>query len=283
MSATRSTYRKPAAEVAYQKQLRDQYLAEGVPPGVDLTLKKAVVRQVSREIAKSIILRYEWLGTMSSSSLHYGLMFGDYCAGVTCVALRGSGTAGPTTSRRFGLEQVDMATLCRGACVHWAPQGANSKLVSWTVRLLGKARAGKLLVAYSDADAGEIGTIYQACGWYYVGRTKRHKSSEFVSKDGRVINSQTVGHYARANGLRYCQYVRILKERGWRTQESSRKRIYCVILDRSDRLLRERIEAMSRPYPKRAVSIGADALTQPGERGRLATDHGAPPTPDEVT
>lgn len=246
---SRSTFRKPAGEVAWQRQLRDRYEDEPPPP-VELDLSAARVRPVSRSIAKSIILKYEWLGTMATTSLHYGIFFGIYCAGVTCVAVRGSGTAGINRTKTFGIEPADLCTLARGACVHWAPTGTNSKLVAWTTRLLSKARAGKLIVAYADPDAGEIGTIYQACGWDYLGTTIG-APTEIVSPQGRVINVRTVGSYAKRARMRYSKMEAALRARGWETQRSSRKGIYARILDPSDRDLVRRINSMRLPYPKR--------------------------------
>lgn len=235
-----------------------------------MPLKASRVVRVNRRLAESIILRYEWLGTMGSSSYFYGLMFGDRCAGVCCVAKHGGGTAGPTTGHRFGLVQAEVAILARGACVHWAPPGANSRLVSLTTKLLVRDAPGhRIMMAYSDSEAGEIGTIYQACGWTYVGKTRRGKDSEIVSPSGRVVNSQTVGHWARKNGIRYSDYQKLLIRRGWRPQVSNPKGIYVKQLVKGDDLLAARLRDMSLPYPKRAASIGLDAPGhQPGEGGQ---------------
>lgn len=266
----RSTYRKPAHEVAWQKQLRDGYLNEGSPPEASIPLKASRARRVSQSIAKSIILRYEWLGALGTASVFYGLMFGDKCAGVCCVAVNGSGTAGPTTGQKFGLPQTAVCTLSRGACVHWAPAGANSKLVSWTCRLLARDRPeARIVLAYSDSDAGEIGTIYQACGWTYIGCTKRGADAEFVSPQGRVLNSQTIGHWAKKNGMRYCEYAKLLKSKGWVSQRSNPKRIYCRVLRSDDQSLVARVSRMRVPYPKRAVSIGHDAPANQVGKGGL--------------
>ena len=62
---SRSTFRDVAGDVAWQKQLRDRYLEEGMPPVPHLSLKKSVVRPVNRKMAEHIILKYEWLGTMA--------------------------------------------------------------------------------------------------------------------------------------------------------------------------------------------------------------------------
>ena len=89
----------------------------------------------------------------ASSSLHYGIFFGNECGGVCCVAINGTGTAGPFIANQFGIERKHLTILVRGACVHWAPTGANSKLVSWTARLVAKEGA-KIMLAFSDDDAG---------------------------------------------------------------------------------------------------------------------------------
>ena len=88
---SRLTFRKKAGAVCYQKQLRDQFIDEGVPPVPHLDLKRAVVRPVSRKTAEQIILKYEWLGTMAQTSQHFGVFFGPFCAGVCCVGTHCSG------------------------------------------------------------------------------------------------------------------------------------------------------------------------------------------------
>lgn len=271
MTTSRYTYRRPANEVAWQKQIRDRYMNEGCPVR-RLSLKEARVESVGRNLAKAIIDRYEWLGTLGSSSLFYGLMFGHHCAGVCCVAIRGSGTAGPTTGRKFGLDQKHIATLARGACVHWAPSGANSKLVSWTAKRVGGDGIAKIMLAYSDSDAGEVGTIYQACGWTYIGTTQRPSDGEYVSPKGRVLNSQSIGAWARRCSMTYSAYKTELIKRGWRTQKSNPKGIYAVVLDKKDENLLRLLSRLAKPYPKRAESIGSDApANHAGEGGATPT------------
>lgn len=127
---SRLTFRDPAQEVAWQKQLRDRYLGEGIPPVPHLDLKRAEVRLVKRKLAEQIILKYEWLGTLPSGCTHFfGIFFGMYCAGVTCISV-GSGGANIYAHKEFRISRHELAYLARGANVHWSPKGANSKLVS---------------------------------------------------------------------------------------------------------------------------------------------------------
>lgn len=250
----RETFRDVATPgtPAWQRQLRDRY-ADIPAPDVDLSLKTSRVRPIGRRMAENIILRYEWLGTMASSSHHYGIFFGNYCAGATCVAV-GSGTAGSNVAAFFGLEPRQMAILARGACVHWAPNGANSRLVSWTAKLVARDSAAKLMIAYADTDAGEIGTIYQACGWTYIGQSA--SVHQYVAPNGRIYDRRILHARGTARGVSGRQYAAYLIAHGWRRQDSNPKHRYVTILDRSDAALVDRIGAMALPYPKRSQCSG---------------------------
>lgn len=251
-----------AGERAWQRQLRDRY-AEEPAPDVDLALRISVVRPISRRLAEAVILRYEWLGTLPPVQRYYGLFFGPYLAGATAVAV-GNGTAGAFTSQQYGIERVELATLTRGACVHWAPTGANSRLVAWTVRLVARDDpAARLMVAYADSEAGEIGTIYQACGWSYLGPGST--VVEYVSPSGKVFNTRALGATSHDGGKtvsrgwapmsgpnRTRRAEEALLEAGWSKQRSNPKLRYGVVLrPREDRDLATRIASMALPYPKR--------------------------------
>jgi hypothetical protein len=248
----RSTFREPAANVAWQKQLRDQYLDEGMPPVPHLDIKQAIVRPVGRRLAEQIILKYEWLGTMASSAYHYGIFFGDYCAGVVCIGT-GALLAGAYLSDQFGLIPENILVLARGANVHWSPTGTNSRLVSIACRLVRRDTAKSLIIAFSDSDAGEIGTIYQACNWVYIGRGRSSRpDGEFIAPNGRVFNKRIVGQVAKANGVKYSTAKNAMLLNGWDMQPENVKRRYVCILDKKDKALTRRVEAMRQPYPKRA-------------------------------
>lgn len=237
-----------------------------------LDVKRAEVRRVSRRLAEQVIYKYEWLGTMAGTALHYGLFFGAYCAGVCCVAVNGVGTAGPYVHVQFGISRSELATLARGACVHWAPAGANSKLVAWTCRLLARESGAKLVIAYSDTDAGEVGTIYQACNWTYIGLGTTRDDGQIVAPNGRVFNRKYLGEVARKNRTTIDGAKRILGVAGWRLQAENAKYRYVHILDKSDAALVARVERMRQAYPKRAASIASDAPgVQPGEGGAEPT------------
>lgn len=252
---SRLTFRDAAEGIAWQKQLRDRYLAEGVPDVPHLDVKRAVVRPVSSSLAKQIILKYEWLGTMSTTVLHYGIFYGEYCAGVCCVG-GSTVTGGAYTHMLYKVDRSALMVLARGACVHWAPIGTNSKLVAWTCKLVARDTNAKIMIAYSDTDAGEIGTIYQACNWVYVGRGS--STRQWVAPNGRVYDQKLPSDLRERQGnkLPRSTYVQELKRKGWYEQSSNPKHRYAYVLDKKDKQLAERIENMRQPYPKRTHADG---------------------------
>lgn len=247
---SRLTFRDPQQHKAWQRQLRDHYASQGVPDGVTLALADAQIRPVSKPIAKRIILKYEWLGTMAPTTYHYGIFYGLWCAGVTCVGGL-SCTGGTNTHHLFNLNRHEVLILARGACVHWALPGTNSKLVSWTCKLLSQSNSGKLIIAYADTDAGEIGTIYQACNWVYIG--KGSSTKQWVSPIGRVHDAKHPSNLRKNQGNRFPRswYVQALKDAGWYEQDTNPKHRYVYVLDKQDKSLMERVDSMRQPYPKR--------------------------------
>jgi len=266
--ASRLTFRDKAADIAWQKQLRDKYLEEGAPD-IDLDLKTATVKRITRTLAKQIILKYEWLGTLPPSSLYYGLFFGEYCAGVVCYVL-GSVGANVNAHSEFGIDRDEMIYLVRGANVHWSPKGANSKLVSISLNLIGKTTGAKLAIAYSDTDAGEIGTIYQACNWTYVGKTGA--PGQIVAPNGRIYDIRNVSSWAKQRKVSW-QFMRdALVKNGWFEQPTNPKHKYVYVIDKSDKRLTKLVEEMRQPYPKRGRGETDSAFQSNEETG------GASPT-----
>src|SRR5207302_1647154 len=70
--------------------------------------------------------------------------------------------------------------LCRGASTHWAPKHAPSMLVGQALRRLKTRTGARVVVAYADPEAGEIGTIYQATNALYVGLTNSRGPGKYI-------------------------------------------------------------------------------------------------------
>lgn len=114
----------------------------------------------------------------SAPLLSIGLYFDEHIAGVEVFTeIKGGG-------KKFTLWNEKAICLGRGCCVYWTPKWGSSFLISKSLKILEEYYKGepRYVMAYSDWDAGEIGTVYQACNWIYIG----HKNiPEWRSPEGR--------------------------------------------------------------------------------------------------
>jgi hypothetical protein len=201
---------------AYQRLIREQRAAEDANAefgrwwaNIDLDIGRAVVREVSCETARRIIEVYDFLQCMPAVVWHcFGIFFDGHCGGVVCYGPEYSENLGKQAREqgricadwsKFGFEGK-MILLSRGACVHWAHQHAGSKLISGSIRLL--PQKYEIVTATCDPGAGEIGTLYQACNFHYVGsmrdknpRVNGHAMDrEAWLLDGKMVPTRTMRH-----------------------------------------------------------------------------------------
>jgi len=201
---------------SHQRIIREQHALErdpliGEKMFLARSLKNAVVRQIDRETAKAIILKYEWLGTMGTTDFQFGLYFGEHLAGVVCFGrTAGTKTAESVCGREYAHR---VKVLNRGACVHWAHPQSASFLDSVACKLMAK-KGYNIFIGYSDPAANEFGTIYQAMGWLYCGTTQS-QSSGFVwsgkpilkdriwgtFKDGKIHDERNIQHCVRCRSF----------------------------------------------------------------------------------
>jgi hypothetical protein len=115
---------------------------------------------------KSFIEKYEWLGKMPNRPTHrFIATYKGILSGVVIMAT-------PNNFSKFvGENTKDIEKLIsRGACASWTPKNLASKLIMWSIKWMSKNTKFSIFSAYSDTEAKEIGTIYQACNFYYIGQ-----------------------------------------------------------------------------------------------------------------
>jgi hypothetical protein len=245
--------------IAHQRRIRDAQSGDGHSVPADFST--ASVREVSIAEARAIILRYEWLGNLGQARRHFGLYFGDELAGVECFGT----TAGSNTAASVcGPEHADkVLTIVRGACVHWAHPHSASYLISRACQTLSKE--GKFIfVAYSDEDAGEVGTVYQASNWFYCGTTSPN-GSLLRAPDGSLRDERCISQFARMRSTEKefffrkpsrKEVIERMKQCGFEfVQRTSKHRYVGIYGDKKTR--RELCEALRwtvLPYPKREVA-----------------------------
>lgn len=232
--------------------------------GIDTDIKLAVVRECSLSTAKQIIEQYEWLGCMPAVVWHtFGIYWSGYCGGVVCYGPEYSENLG-IQARESGRKCADwskygfegkMLLLSRGACVHWAHPHAASKLIRRSMRLLPSKY--EVITATTDAAAGEIGTIYQACGFHYVGSMREanaNVNSRHMDRDAWVIDGKIVGSRnmrAICGSTKAADIARIYPKAEKIRQHSKHRYFAFRGLPSVQRGHLKAIAHLVKPYPKR--------------------------------
>lgn len=236
--------------IAWQRQIRDARARLALDHDLfgaywthcDLTLKRSQVRAIDRATAASMILPYEWLGTMPTvTHAHYGVFFSGVLGGAIVFGPDPAENLGVWD--RYGWGGGRLWLLARGACAHWTPTGSASRLIRRAMRLL--PPTVEVITALVDPAAGEIGTIYQACGFDYVG-VMGHGRYEARTTNGTTVSERqlrredadTITKLARLDTPVTASYV------------PSRAR-YFAFRGPSARHHRARLASRFQPYPKR--------------------------------
>jgi hypothetical protein len=116
---------------------------------------------------REFIETYEWLGSVGNSPKWvFTARYQGLLAGVILF-----NEPNCYSKNILSIDTKKMECLIqRGACSSWAHKHLGSKLIRFACNWLAKNTAKKIFIAYSDPRANEIGTIYQACGFDYLGQ-----------------------------------------------------------------------------------------------------------------
>lgn len=161
---------------------------------LDLDLKNAVVKPIELSLAKEIIEEYEYLGCLAAVNWYqYGIFFKDtvtseeVCGGVVVFGQEYAENQGVWDKYGYTGKII---LLNRGVCLHWTPKNTNSKLIMEAIKQLPEKY--QVITCTTDPDAGEIGTIYQACNFYYVGAMRKNKTRTNIIINGKKYGSRSV-------------------------------------------------------------------------------------------
>ena len=204
------------------------------------------MRPISYAAAAAIIREYEWLASMPAATRYcFGIFFGEHLGGVVAYAHEPGENLGVWD--RFGFTGK-IITLARGACLPWAHPHSASKLIRGSMRLLPERY--KVVTATVDRDAGEVGVVYQAAGFDFVGvmrsgsrvLIRRHDGSALSGRQARHRFGTESVHRLRALGIEAMLVARRGRYFAFRGSKAERS------------TLRAAIAHLMRSYPKRAAA-----------------------------
>ena len=125
-------------------------------------------KELCKEV-KEFIERHEWLAKLPNRPTHRftaRLKKNGILAGTIIMATPNA------FSNLLGRENRDKEKLIsRGACISWGPKNLGSWLIMQSIKWMVKNTEFRYFTAYSDPEAKELGTIYQACNFHYLGQT----------------------------------------------------------------------------------------------------------------
>lgn len=248
--------------VAYQKIIREQKaisdkqnLFGAYWENIDLDLKKAIVKEINIITAKVVIEEYEWLKCMPAITWHcYGIYFGDYCGGVIVFSPEYIENLGKWDKYDYTGKII---LLSRGVCLHWTPINTGSKLIMSAIKMLPEKY--KVITATTDHLAGEIGTIYQACNFHYVGSMRDSNpnvNSRNGDRDAWVIDGKMYG--SRAIRLKYgdtkAETISKYHSNVSKVKQNSKHRYFYFRGTKNDiKYLKSKINHLIKSYPKRTI------------------------------
>jgi hypothetical protein len=259
-SDTSKCYQRHIRELHGEREQRTQI------PNLD----GAVVERIPNAEAKEIIERYEWLRKMGSGTIAcYGLKINGELLGVACFGKMGQKISQICEGTPNETAELAQATVClqRGACVPHAPKNAASFLIRKACRLRSLEFGWKIFFAYSDSAAGEVGTVYQASNWFYIGtglgRPKGSFHTDYTSPDQKtVLTSYAINHnrlklmkkYKCPSNIPFRQF---LTRNGW-TQirhysGAKGKYVWFEGSGREKETLKSQCRYPFLPYPKRTI------------------------------
>lgn len=167
------------ADICWQKLQRDRFLQEDIDNGFPTNLKISDFNLSYEKITnehRKFIERYEWLKTTGYGVRYvFTARWNNKLAGVVMIA--------EPNQTQFGKKE---ALIQRGACASWTPVNLGSKLIMFACRWMVANTDKRYFTAYSDPSAGEIGTIYQACNFDYLGAD--YGASSVYKYNGKLVS-----------------------------------------------------------------------------------------------
>ena len=136
-----------------------------------------------------------------------------------------------------------------------------SKIMSIAIKFLKKHNPNlKLIVSFADPNEGHHGGIYQATNWIYTGRSS--KSFKYIDKNGREWHSRQVSE--KGYNIQQGNVRKTIKPSECKKIICEGKHRYLFPVDKGIRIL---CNKLSKPYPKRGLSVESSTSDYQSERG----------------
>lgn len=181
--------------------------AEGV--GVDDFVFAYVSDDAQKKECVGFIKRHEWLGTIPQYTTHY---FTARYKGLLCGVILMSVPNAFSKLLGEGTDRMERL-ISRGACISWSPKCLASTFLMWCIKWMVNNTEYRLFTAYSDPTAKELGTIYQACNFYYLGQKSGTVTRYVNPYTGKIVSDRFFRQ--RSAYKKYASELGIVWDNSW--------------------------------------------------------------------
>lgn len=166
-----------------------------------------------RKELTSFIKRHEWLGNLSQYTTHwFACYYKHNLAGVILFNMPNA------FSKLLGEDTKDIERLIsRGACISWSPKNLASSFLMWCIKWMVDNTQYRLFTAYSDPTAKELGTIYQACNFYYLGQNSGTTTRYINPYTGKIVSDRFFR--VRSAYKKYAKELGITWQKNWNNDQ----------------------------------------------------------------
>lgn len=187
--------------------------------------------------------------------------FGVYLGNELCGAV--VFTSGARQAHRLlaAARPQEVVTLARLWLSDTLPRNSESRVLGVVLRELRRTTPWKLILSYADPEAGHVGTIYQATGWLYLGKTAGETYVRLA--DGCLHHPRSVYERYGSNRIGHLRATGVAARR----DRVGAKFRYAYVLDPT---WRWRLRDLIQPYPT------ARSRGPPRESARRPTAHSSP-------
>jgi len=250
--------------IAHQKLIKDKMAKQDSWnlfgkwwDNINTDIKKSEVKPIDYKTASNVIQKYEWLQCMPAMVKYcFGIYFEGNLGGVVVYSVEYSENLGHWDKYDYTNKMI---LLSRGACVHWSHPHSASKLITQSMKMLPDKY--KIVTATVDEQAGEIGTIYQACNFIYIGSMRDNNpnvNSKINDRFGVKINGKLYGSRSIRQKLGTIKMSEILKKypsAEFIPQTSKKRYFYFLGTKKEKKYYKSKIKEFIKPYPKRNIWI----------------------------
>ncbi len=156
--------------------------------------KNYIVKEIDATVAREVIKTFHYSKKIVKNSvLHLGV-FSKETSKLVGALQYGYPMKADETPNVFvtGSTRFDMLELNRMAMFDNAPKLSESQALSLSIKYIKRFRPEvRWLLSFSDGKEGNVGIIYQATNWTYLGYTA---SQSFYILDGEIIHNVSIWH-----------------------------------------------------------------------------------------